>query len=385
MPATAAALPPVSPRAAFTQVVNRHSVAVVFLLAVLFVASRYAIALHLEPPEARFWNALRYLRQTLISGLVVLLAIGLAEAVTEGRRWRPALLMAVRGGLLVGAATLAALLRVWVAGGDWASMEWSWIVATIGIWSLNGALGHAVLRFAREERASRERLQQAAREHELLTAQGLEARLSALQAQIEPHFLFNTLAHVQRLYATEPGRGRDMLRSLIDHLRAALPSMRRSGSTLGRELELARSFLTILQLRMGERLAFEIRADQTLLEAPVPPMVLATLVENAVKHGLAPLPQGGCIVITAGATADGRLAIEVADNGQGFVSDGGSGVGLANTRSRLAALYGERASLSLQAAPAGGVIARVLLPVLPVPAPAQGPMPLAAAGTGASA
>jgi signal transduction histidine kinase len=349
-------------RVAFARVVNRYSITAVFWLAVLFVLSRFAMALHLEAVEDWSWNALRYLRQTLISGLSVLIAIGLAEAALEGRRVPPWPTLLLRGTALLAAAVAAAFARLKVANGSFGPIEWSWFVATVGVWSLNGALGYALLHYSRQDSAARLQLAAAAREREVLAAQGLEARLSALQAQIEPHFLFNTLAHVQRLYETEPLRGRDMLRSLIDHLRAALPSMRRSGSSLRRELELARSFLTILQLRMGERLAFDIRADESLLDTPVPPMVLPTLVENAVKHGLSPLPQGGRIGISAEATADGRLAIEVADNGQGFVADSGSGVGLANTRSRLAALFGDRAGLELRAGPAGGVVARVVLP-----------------------
>lgn len=352
-------------RAAFVQVVNRYSVTVVFYLAVLFVVSRFAMALHVEPVDEWLMNAVRYLRQTLISGLTVLLAIGLSEALLDGRRLSRTPVLALRGLAVTAGAVAAAFLRLLVANGKITPFEWSWFIPTVGIWVLNGGLGYALLRYTRHESASRRQLALAAREREVLAAQDLEARLSALQAQIEPHFLFNTLAHVQRLYETEPGRGREMLRGLIDYLRAALPSMRRSGSSLRRELELARSFLTILQLRMGERLAFDIRADEALLDAPVPPMVLPTLVENAIKHGLSPLPQGGRIGISAAATGDGRLAIEVADNGQGFVADGGSGVGLANTRSRLAALFGDRAALELRAGPSGGVVARVVLPLMP--------------------
>ena len=104
--------------------------------------------------------------------------------------------------------------------------------------------------------------------------------------------MFNTLANVKRLYETAPAQGREMLASLINYLRAALPAMRESGSTLARELELVRSFLTILQMRMRERLSFSIDHDPALANARVPPMVLPTLVENAIKHGLSPLPRG---------------------------------------------------------------------------------------------
>ncbi|HEY1090051.1 MAG TPA: histidine kinase, partial [Burkholderiaceae bacterium] len=204
----------------------------------------------------------------------------------------------------------------------------------------------------------------ASRDHHQLRAQQLEAQVSALNAQIEPHFLFNTLANVKRLYETTPERGRDMLRSLIDYLRAALPSMRRQDSTLDQELSLVRSYLTILQMRMGERLSFSIDADQALLAARMPPMVLPTLVENAIKHGLAPLPEGGRIEIDARQLSGGALSVEVRDNGAGFTGGSGSGVGLANTRARLAALFGESAALELEAAAPRGVIARLRMPYL---------------------
>lgn len=238
-----------------------------------------------------------------------------------------------------------------------------WIAAVALILGL--VITAAALLREREHREAEQALQFAL-ERSRLEKQALDARMNLLQAQIEPHFLFNTLAHVQRLQETEPGRGREMLRSLIDYLRAALPSMRSSGSTLRRELDLARSFLTILQLRMGERLAFDIRADPQLLDLPVPPMVLPTLVENAVKHGLAPLTRGGRIDISAETAGEGRLAIEVADDGQGFTAASGSGVGLSNTRSRLSALFGDRATLELRSGSRAGVVARL---VLPMPAP----------------
>jgi len=216
---------------------------------------------------------------------------------------------------------------------------------------------------SRADETARGQLADAELRRESLQAQMVEARLSALQAQIEPHFLFNTLANVKRLYETAPARGREMLASLINYLRAALPTMREPGSTLEREIELVRSFLTILQMRMGERLQFGIDAPPGLAAARVPPMVLPTLVENAIKHGLSPLPEGGRIDIRARADGEAQLVIEVADTGTGFSASGGSGVGLANTRSRLTALYGSDASLSLARGTPHGVIACVRLPL----------------------
>ena len=368
------------------RVVNPGTVAAVFYVALLFVLSRMALSMHLETPGDWLSGSVRYLRQTLISGLCVLLAIGLAEALLDSRRLAPWAATGARALAVATGAVAAAFGRLWVANGQLFApngppIDWSWFVPTVGLWLLNGGVGSALLTLAHRETGSRRLLAQAGREREALAAQGVQARLSALQAQIEPHFLFNTLAHVQRLHETDPARGRDMLRSLIDYLQAALPSMRRSGSTLRRELDLARSFLTILQLRMGERLVFDIQVDPALLDAAVPPMVLPTLVENAIKHGLAPLPQGGHITLSARRSGDGGLEIEVADNGQGFVATSGSGVGLANTRSRLTALFGDEASLELCAASPSGVVARVRMPLQWETDPAaasDGPSPEAA-------
>ncbi|WP_418318072.1 sensor histidine kinase [Piscinibacter sakaiensis] len=348
--------------ATFRMLVNSRTVAIVFYLALAFVVTRFAMVVHLNPIDVVLWNSVVYLRQTLISAFSVLLAIALTEAVLSGVTLPTVAAIALRGITVAAAAVGGALLRLIVYSGS-IRFDHHWFLPTVGIWFVNGCFGYALFWFARRELRSRRQLAQATQERERLAARGLEARLSALQAQIEPHFLFNTLAHVQRLHETEPGRGREMLRSLIDYLRAALPTMRQSGSTLRRELELARSFLTILQLRMGPRLAFDIDADPALLDAAVPPMVLPTLVENAVKHGLAPLPQGGRIDIRARATDDGRLAIEVADTGRGFTAAAGSGVGLSNTRSRLAALFGDRASLELRTGAAAGIVASLVLPL----------------------
>jgi sensor histidine kinase YesM len=213
---------------------------------------------------------------------------------------------------------------------------------------------------ARRDRA-RAALREAELERQRRATEAVEARLSALQAQIEPHFLFNTLANVRRLYDTDATRGAQMLGGLVDYLRSALPTLRGHTSTLGREIELARALLTVLQLRMGERMAFRIDADDALADLPLPPMVLPTLVENAVKHGLAPLPEGGRIDIRVRKAVD-EVLIEVADSGCGFTGSAGHGVGLANTRARLAALYGPAGRLSLRANAPRGVIAEIRVP-----------------------
>ncbi len=254
---------------------------------------------------------------------------------------------------------------MWVAGSPLAeslAKDPGYFVQVWALWAAVGGFGYWLFHTIRTEKARAPQLADAECRRESLQAQMVEAHLCALQAQIEPHFLFNTLANVKRLYETAPARGREMLSSLINYLRAALPTMREPGSTLQREVELVRSFLTILQMRMGDRLTFAIEAPDELAAARVPPMVLPTLVENAIKHGLSPLPEGGHIDIRARSDGRDHLLIEIADDGAGFSASGGSGVGLANTRSRLAALYGSEASLSLAMGTPRGVVATVRLP-----------------------
>ncbi|MBC8118857.1 MAG: histidine kinase [Burkholderiaceae bacterium] len=352
-------------RAAFTRVWNLKSIAAVFYFCVLFIVGRYVMYFHAMPFEEWFYSLTRWLRGNLISALLLLMSIALVEAYAVARSLRPkrALVLGISVCLLVAAASVP--LRLWVGGVPIAprlAEGINFFTSTFAIWAALGSLGFWLFSSTREDESARATLEGNECRRQSLQGQMVEARLTALQAQIEPHFLFNTLANVKRLYETTPSQGREMLSSLINYLRAALPSMRQSGSTLARELELARSFLTILKMRMRERLSFTIDADPALENARIPPMVLPTLVENAIKHGLSPLPQGGSIDIRTRRAGD-ELVVEVHDNGAGFSSSAGSGVGLANTRSRLAALYGGRASLQLASASPQGVIASIRLPL----------------------
>lgn len=188
-----------------------------------------------------------------------------------------------------------------------------------------------------------------------------EARLTVLQAQIEPHFLFNTLANVKRLYATESAAASVMLDNLMRYLAIALPQMRETESTVDRETALAQAYLNIQKIRMGRRLEFTVEVPERLRDARIPPMMLLTLVENAIKHGLNPLPQGGYIRISARAIDD-NLTIEVSDSGRGFTKTSGIGTGVANLRARLSAQYGSAASLALALNATRGVTATITLP-----------------------
>src|SRR5258708_2325914 len=198
-------------------------------------------------------------------------------------------------------------------------------------------------------------------EYHRMSQQVTEAKLSALQAQVEPHFLYNTLASVQALTEVDPQQANAMTGHLINYLRNALPKMRESVSTVGQEVELVRAYLNILQMRMGRRLAFAIDVAPELMEIPFPPLMLPSLAENAIKHGLEPQREGGEVVISA-ASVDGKIVVKVADTGRGFADVPGTGVGLTNIRERLAALYGDAGKLTLVAREPHGVEASIEVP-----------------------
>ena len=206
------------------------------------------------------------------------------------------------------------------------------------------------------------RLQRVELERVALNRRMLEAQLQVMEAQIEPHFLFNTLATVKRLYRSEPASGARMLEQLQHYLAHALPRIRAEETTLASEFDLVRSYLNVLQVRMGERLAFSVEVPEAIAATPFPPMMLITLVENAIKHGLGPLPEGGRIDV-ATCTAGDMLEVRVADTGVGFHTTSGSGIGLANIRSRLAALYGGRARLALEGNEPSGVVSVIAVPL----------------------
>jgi hypothetical protein len=199
--------------------------------------------------------------------------------------------------------------------------------------------------------------------HEGLRRQLAEAHLKTMQAQVEPHFLFNTLASVDFLIETDPPRASKMQKNLIQYLRAALPQMREGSTTLGKEAALCRAYLEILKVRMEDRLHFAITVPQGLAAAQFPPMMLQSLVENAIRHGLEPKPEGGSLAISAD-ISDGNLRVTVADTGLGFgaAANGGTGLGLSNVRERLAALYGDRAKLAVAANTPSGAIVSIEVP-----------------------
>ncbi|MFZ6753370.1 sensor histidine kinase [Undibacterium sp. Dicai25W] len=192
----------------------------------------------------------------------------------------------------------------------------------------------------------------------------LEAEMAALQAQIEPHFLFNTLALIGQLMATDAERAASVHADLIKYLRAALPQIRQQGiGQLGQQMALSRAYLNIMQARMQERLQYQIEVGEGLDQAQFPSMMIQTMVENAIKHGLEPKIEGGQICISA-QRHDNELWVEVSDNGMGFDVHVAEGLGLTNIRERLKMLYGAKASLVIEVPFEGGARFRIQIPYL---------------------
>jgi hypothetical protein len=205
----------------------------------------------------------------------------------------------------------------------------------------------------------------AAAERESMQRQLSEARMQAMQAQVEPHFLFNTLASVEHLIETDPPRASNMQRTLIQYLRAVLPQMRENSlvTNLGREVDMVKSYLDLLKMRMEERLTVEIDVPDGLRSAAFPPMMLQSMVENAIKHGLECKPEGGHLAVRA-EIVDSRLRVTVADDGVGFgvMPSQGTGLGLSNIRERLQLLHGAAGKLHIAANSPSGVIATIEVP-----------------------
>ncbi len=204
-------------------------------------------------------------------------------------------------------------------------------------------------------------------EAESLKRQVVEARMAAMQAQVEPHFLFNTLASIDHLIETDAARASQMQKNLIALLRASMPTMREandgSARDLGRELAVIRPYLEILKVRMEERLTTTISVPEGLLSAQFPSMMIQTLVENAIKHGLEPKPEGGHLNVAA-EIVHGKLQVTVADTGLGFgkAATSGTGVGLANIRERLQLLYGPKASVTVTENRPSGTVVTITVP-----------------------
>ena len=260
----------------------------------------------------------------------------------------------------------------WLALVDWRQLYITWFLAfffslvlnthEVAVWFMLISAGVKTLAGAKRkaELQAKEATEQA--DVASLERRLLEARMATLQAQVEPHFLFNTLALIGQLIETDPPQAAKIHQNLIDYLRATLPQMRGSGGgTLGRQVQLSRAYLSIMQARMKERLAISFEIPDYLEHAPVPPMMLLILIENSIKHGLEPKIEGGRIDVSA-ELIDGDVHVRVRDNGVGFNMHSDEGVGLSNVRERLRMLYGNRAELVIEAPLDGGAQVTIRLP-----------------------
>jgi LytS/YehU family sensor histidine kinase len=260
----------------------------------------------------------------------------------------------------------------WLAVVEWRQLALTWFLALMvcvplnvpepAVWYVIVSFGVKVLAGGKRkaELVAKEATMQA--NVATLERRLMEAQMAALQAQVEPHFLFNTLALIGQLIETDPPEAARVHAHLIEYLRSTLPQMRaRDGGTLGKQVELSKAYLAIMQARMKERLNVRFEVPMFLGSAPFPPMMLQTLIENSIKHGLEPKIAGGTVTVRAyvdGAT----LHVEVCDDGVGIDPHADDGIGLANIRERLQLLYGSSAELVIQMPPSGGACAVIKLP-----------------------
>ena len=336
---------------------------IVFVFAVATMVAAQSLV---QPVSAMHWSVGELLPAFADKWIeVTLVAWTLFLGVSLAKVWLPregltriVTLMAV----MVLFALLGCLLGYWATYDEGFFPPPSFIASDTVRWTIIGGVLLVVDDLITRQRRSMACLRENETRVARLDRQVDEARLQLMQAQIEPHFLFNTLANVKRLCATDADGGRELLAQLMMYLRAALPRLREVDATLGSELKLAQAYLAILKIRMGDRLHVDVDVPAQSLTLAFPPLALLTLVENAIKHGLAPAPNGGAIKICVEQSGT-QLQVAVTDTGVGLRGTGGSGIGISNTRARLAAMFGGDAELTLAANSPTGVVATISLPV----------------------
>ena len=339
------------------------------LLKASFKPLRLAISLSLATLVAVVLNPifetsfLSVLGRTVFVGVVVLLAFDIAGH--WPLRWVPRWVAQLLAVCL--AAPLATMLAyLWIVNGDVRRFlqhegllsGFMFISAASLIVGLILALG--VLYRQRDHQARAQELAFAL-ERSTLEKQALDARLRLLHAQIEPHFLFNTLANVQQLVESGSPRAAPVLQSLIAYLRAAVPTFSDQNTTLGTEMTLVNAYLELMRMRMPDRLEFNVASSPELAALRFPPMALLTLVENAVHHGIDPSETGGRIGVEAREQA-GAVEVSVTDTGVGMSETAASGTGLNNLRERLRAFFGDAAQLQMLDEPPHGLKAVIVFP-----------------------
>jgi signal transduction histidine kinase len=299
-------------------------------------------------------------------GLSAMLAYGVFEQwPARPPGWLPRWALQLLGVFV--AVPIAALLAYWLTTGEltfWTNQlrltGFSMLTFTgvlFGPWIALGAMVRQREAFARSQALAFDL------ERSELERQALDARMRLLQAQVQPHFLFNTLANVQALVDAGSPQAPKVLASLVAYLRAAVPRLDEPATTLAQEVQLVRAYLELMHLRMPDRLQFSLEIDPAALDLRCPPLTLLTLVENAVRHGIDPSEEGGRIEITV-QVRDGRCLLRVTDTGVGLRhTTGGAGTGLATLRERLQLNFGSDARLRLSEIAPHGICAEVELPV----------------------
>jgi len=320
-----------------------------YLIPALIFNTAIAAVLTVLMPHAVFWVNLIY---SHCIGLSVLSISLLLMVFVKGKiaRW------AIFSISLPVSVAIGLTLAFWLTGlGGWGD-SYAWTSMLIGLFfGLIGAVAALLYERIEQEVKQRKLLQSESEKREI------EAHLKMLQAQIEPHFLFNTLANVASLIDSDPVLAKKLLERLNDWLRMALARARSDNASLGDELDMLENYLQILKIRFGERLYWNIEVTEADRLCPFPPMLLQPLVENAVRHGIEPKMGGGVIDIGVRSSAS-VLSIEVSDSGVGLIGDEGAGAGLANVRERLATLFGAAGKLILENRVDGGVRASLELP-----------------------
>jgi Histidine kinase len=300
--------------------------------------------------------------QGFCAACAILVAVSLVERRREPVAWRYTSMLV----LAVCAASAVGVLLWALVGHRGSLVDAVPYLAGVALrFALLGVFLALVDGFQRRLRLARARERELQMAQAALEAQSDLAQLRLLEAQIEPHFLFNTIANLRRTWRVDPALGGRMHDNVMRYLSASLPQMRAASSTLGAEVELTRAYLELFSLRMGSRLSFSIDLPNSLTTVCFPRMILVTLAENAIKHGLMPSDQGGTITIEAHTEA-ASLVISVVDDGVGFgaADTAGTGIGLANIRARLLTQYGGAARLSLSPAQGGGVVASLRVPMV---------------------
>ena len=327
-------------------------------LLVLLVSSVIAVALTLQS-ERNDW-----VDELIASNAIGFSIFGLIRILNVVSRDRigllPLLFIAVPVGILVG-GKVASLFGVYDFIGAWASHplhEWK----SIGVSLLFAATASIFVSVSTNAAATRLELETERRRRAEASRSQAVAELGLLQAQIEPHFLFNTLAHVHSAIDQDPAVGKQMLEHLIRYLRGTLTRSRTARYTLAEECELIESLLTIAGIRLGSRLRTHVSIPSDLAAASLPPLLLQPLVENAIKHGIEPAIDGGEIRVEGWREGE-MLILRVSDTGVGLGAAGAEGVGLSNVRARLESLCGDRARLVLQPGAPRGFVAELRLPM----------------------